>query len=125
MVYEKGESLPVDYIKQVEEFQSELIADFFHDPYTFSIGFVINEEGKVQGVGLIRVINEFKMQLNPELSNLTKVRVIKDLLNEAISRRHCGEILAMITQGGASYVGLLEKHFNFHRIDGTPLKWEI
>lgn len=124
-VYHKEEGIPENLRSQINDFQVERITEFFEDPYTFNIGIVTDEDDIVLGVGVIRVVNEFKMQLNPQLSNLSKARVLKSLLNEAISRRHCGEIIAMITQGGVSYEDMLIKHFNFQKMDGTPLKWEI
>jgi hypothetical protein len=125
IVYTKGESIPQSYIDQVIGFQSEEISEYFKDPYTFDIGFVLDDEQRVLGVGLIRVIAEFKMQLSPSLSNPEKAIIVRDLMNEAISRRPCGEIVAFISQGGLSYELFLQKHFDFNKIKGTPMKWEV
>ena len=124
-VYIKGDSLPLGILEQIKQFQTEDISEYFSDPYTFDIGIITDEENKVLGVGIIRVVDELKMSLNNELSNIEKAIALKALLNEAIARRHCGEILVMITQGGEHYVNLLQRHFDFQEIKGIPMKWEI
>src|SRR5437660_11634222 len=116
-----------EYLNDIEKFDDEGIISFFADPFTFNIGIAINNEGKVIGTGLIRVIDEFRMALDDNLSNMTKARIIRLLMKEALIKRSCNEAIVCISKPEnniESYSELLKKHFNFYEDNNKFLRLE-
>jgi len=109
-------------IKEIEKFDKEHIHPYIFDPFTFNTGILLADNSQVVGFGIIRVVNEIKLVLNPNLSNFNKARAIKLLLDNGIPLCQCNEIIAYITQGGNHYEGLLKKHYNFEYEPGTLLR---
>lgn len=105
--------LPDNIASRIREFDVEGLLDFCYDPFTFSIGVVFHEDGSILGVGMIRVVNEFKMIINDKLQDYTKAKMIKMLLEEAKNLSQCNEIIVEITKGGPHYEAILENHFDF------------
>lgn len=110
-------------LERIQVFDDEKIIDFFKDPFTFNIG-IVTDNDKVLGTGVVRVINEVKMVLNPKLSNFKKASIIKTLLNSAMVRTQCSEIIVEISKGGDHYIDLLVKHYDFYETYGKVLRLE-
>lgn len=124
-VYSDSKEIDKKYLDQLILIDEERVLEFINDPFTFNVGIVLDDEKeKVLGFGLIRVVNEVKMILNPELSNTIKARVLKYLLDEAKHISQCNEVLAEITRGGDHYIDSLVKHFNFYETSGKVLRFE-
>lgn len=119
-VYDK---VPEDVVKKIQSFDSEHISDYFNDPFTFTVG-VVHSDTDTVAVGIIRVVSEYKIIVNPTASNIHKAAAIKQLFIEAIHRTKCNEVLVIITKGGQEYEELLSKHFGFEKINGTPMRLE-
>ena len=118
--------VPPKISEKIRKFDKEYISDYFYDPFTFDIGILSdsNSEGKILGAGIIRVVNEFKMILNPELSDFKKARIIDILMKIAKEKAQCNEIIIEITQGGKHYINLLTNHFDFQKTYGEVLRLE-
>lgn len=114
---------PQEQINEIKKYDKENISDFFSDPFTFNIGIATNGN-EVLGAGVIRVINEFKIIINPTLSDFRKAKVINTLIKEAFKNAQCNEIIVDITQGGDHYINILNKHFGFQKAYGEVLRLE-
>lgn len=122
-IYTTIDQISTEDLRDIINFDYDAVSNFINDPFTFNIG-IVKYNGKVVGFGIIRVVNEFKLALDPKISNITKARAIKRLLNSAIELAQCNEIIASITNGGEHYVNLLEKHFRFYRDSGVLTRLE-
>ncbi len=111
---------------KIAVFDSEGIAEYLDDKFTFISGVVRNETDIiVLGVG--RVVNEFKIVVNPKYSKFQIAKAISTLFREANHwAKHGGsnETIVIITKGNKPYIKLLNRHFGFEEIDGTPMKLE-
>lgn len=110
-------------LEQLRLIDNEKLVEFFNDPFTFNIG-IVYEHGKILGFGLIRVVNEFKMSLDPNISEFSKAKTIKKLLDSACELSQCNEIIVEITKGGMHYIDSLVKHYNFYETKSTVLRME-
>lgn len=111
---------------KIAVFDSEGTVEYLGDKFTFISGVVRNETDIVV-LGIGRVVNEFKIVINPKYSNLQVAKAIKTLFNEAINWAKCSgsnETIVIITKGGDKYQEFLSKHFGFEKIDGTPMRLE-
>jgi len=114
------------YIKDkgIESFDSENILPYAHDPFTLICGIVEDDEDFV-ALGVCKVVNEFKVIINPKVSKGKIAIAIDTLIKQAIKKckaEGANEILAIITQGGESYENFLSKRYNFEKVNGTPLR---
>lgn len=116
--------VPNHLVQLVKNIDIDGIAAYINDPYTFTTGIVRDNEGEIIATGLIRVVNELKVILKPELSNINKAMALKLLLIEAKKRLQCNEAVALITQGGTHYTNILKTHFNFYEDPGIFLRLE-
>lgn len=120
-IYTKIDQISPKELREMKEFDEENLSIYLNDPFTFHVG-VIRNEGKVIAFGLIRVVTEFKMAINPELSNFKKAGIIKKLLDNAIELSPTNEIFASITKGSGHYINILSKHFHFDTDPGIPVR---
>jgi hypothetical protein len=111
-------------LDELKVFDSEGILKFFNDPFTFNIGITFDNNNKIIGAGIIRVVNEFKMFIDPELSNIKKAAIIKILLDNAENLKQCNETIVEISKGGDHYIDLLVKHYDFYETSGQVLRLE-
>lgn len=109
-----------DLLNQVAEFDKEGLLPWVNDPFTFE-KIAVFEDGKVIGLGLLRVVEEYKVIIDPSISNLKKAKVIKELMAESNHRSRCNEVIVFITNGGSHYAEMLKKHFGFENRDGITL----
>lgn len=107
---------------KIRHYDIENITDFVYDPFTFNTGILIGDNSEVIGMGIIRVINEIKLVLDPGLSNFQKSLAIKKLMNAGVPLCQCNEVIAYITSGGKKYENLLKMHYNFSHEPGTLLR---
>lgn len=121
-VYEA--KIPDHLVQLIKNIDEDGIAAYLNDPYTFTTGIVRSDEGEIIAAGLIRVVNELKVILKPELSNINKAMALKLLLMEAKARLQCNEAVALITQGGTHYTNILKTHFHFYEDPGIFLRLE-
>ena len=122
-------NVPKEDIKEIMRFDKEGITEFISDPFTFDVGIVKNESGKVIGVGITRVINEFKMALDDELPALQKANTLKLLMGNAIELAVCNEVLITLTlpeklRELERYKRIMEKHFGFYKDNGIVMRLE-
>lgn len=122
-LYTEASQIPVKDFQQLVILDNDSICTFIGDPYTFTIG-VLKNNKRVVGFGLIRVVNEFKMALDLDLTNFQKAQAINGLLKVAIKLSQCNEIIASITKGGDHYIKLLENHFKFSIDNGVLMRLE-
>lgn len=116
--------VPPKITENIRKFDREYISEYFYDPFTFDVGILSdsNSSGKILGAGVVRVVNEFKIVLNPELSDFKKARIIEILMKTAKEKAQCNEIIVEITQGGGHYINLLINHFDFQPTYGEVLR---
>ena len=112
-----------DIIK-ISEFDTEQIYQFTNDPFTFNSKIVLNDKDEILAAGFIRVVNEFKVTVNPKISNFMKAKVIDELIKYGISNSQCNEIIVELTNGGNHYANILEKHFKFQYGNGILMRLE-
>lgn len=123
-VYKSWKEIPEETVKEIYQFDKEKIGGYFFDPFTFHIGVVFANDGRVIGAGVVRVVNEFKIIMNPEFKNITKAKSISKLFDAALSNMQCNEAVVEITQGEEHYEELLIKHFKFFHTYGNVLRLE-
>jgi len=111
-------------IKKLFEFDNEGICDYLNDSFTFNKGILISDKGLVIGAGVLRVLNEFKMTLDPTLSDYQKAKAIKMLMKVALEKSQCNEILLKITKDIPKFSSLLMTHYNFEITPGLTLRLE-
>ena len=107
-------------------FDSERLLPYLDDPFTTLAGII--EDDRPIAVGIVRLVNEFKIIVNPDISAFKKAKAINALMRAAIyntSQHGANEIYALITQGGEHYQELLSKHFEFYTPAGTLMKKEL
>lgn len=121
-IYQNLDSINKDDIEVLSKYDNEYLLQYLKDPFTFDVG--IARDGNILGIGIIRVINEFKMLLNPNMTNFRKAKVIKMLLEEASKRSQCNEIIVEISKGGFHYEQLLVDHFDFQPTYGRVFRLE-
>ena len=92
------------------------------DPFTYKSG-IVEDKNKVIAVGILRLINEWKLIVNPKSSNYQIAKAIK-LLTEQALKESSTEIHAIIDKGGEKYIELLKRHFNFREPEGSFLRME-
>lgn len=109
--------------KEIEVFDEERVSDYINDPFTFTVG-IVASSGRVAAVGIIRVVNELKVVIRPEISNIHKAAALRLLLNESKSKMQCNEAIALITNGGDHYVNILKDHYGFREDPGIFLRLE-
>lgn len=115
-------------LNAIKKIDKEGVSSYLNDPYTFTTGIVystINDKDEIVAAGIIRVVNELKVILKPELSDILKAKALKLLLDTSTSMMQCNEAVAIITQGGDHYVNILKDHFNFFEEPGTFLRLEV
>ena len=95
-----------DIIK-ISEFDNEQIYQFTNDPFTFNSKIVLNDKDEILAAGFIRVVNEFKVTVNPNISNFMKAKVIDELIKYGLSNSQCNEIIVELTNGGNHYANIL------------------
>jgi hypothetical protein len=117
-------NVPLDFVQKIAEFDDEGFSYYLRDPFTFNSAILFGSDGKILGAGVIRVVNEFKMSLDPNLSNLQKAKALKILMKLALEHAQCNEILGVITKGGLSYTKILKDHYGFEFQPGILLKLE-
>jgi hypothetical protein len=122
-MYVSYDITPLDK-EQIALYDRENMLLFLDDPFTLKTVVLQNEAGEAIGLGLIRPITEYKMVLNPNLSLTEKVKGLQMLMHTARIEDPCNESLIIVTQGGQHFVNILEKHFNFFKVNGIPLKLE-
>ena len=123
-LYTNSNAISKESINEIRSFDSENISDFICDPFTF-ICATVHSGDSIVGAGIIRVINEFKMTLNPKLSSFMKAKVLKVLIDEGIKRKQCNEIVVSITKGGNHYKDILYKHYGFEEDLGSLMRLEL
>src|SRR6185503_2979987 len=130
-LYSNIQSIPKEILDEINLFDIEKISDYFADPFTFNIGIVFNDSGdNILGAGINRLINEFKLVLNPESTNHIKAKVLNTLMNKAISMMQCNELSVSLTLPSnfiesEHYKDILIKHFDFDEDDNITLRKEI
>jgi len=110
-------------LTQIHQFDDEGITYYLNDPFTFNKALVI-EDNTIIGAGCVRVLNEFKMILNPDLSDYKKAKVLKLLMDEAIKKAQCSEILINVTKDIPRFSQRLITHYNTEIRPGFFLKLE-
>ena len=108
-------------------FDSENILPYAHDPFTTLNGLVFDNNGVV-ALGICRLVNEFKVIINPNVGRLKIAVAINKLISSALVHCHksgSNEIFVILTQGGIPYSKFLTKHFDFEKIDGIAMKKEV
>jgi hypothetical protein len=114
----------ISLLNQVVEFDEEGLLSWVGDTFTMERVAVL-EDGRVLALGLLRVIEEYKIILDPKLKNTKKAAIIKELMEESTVRSRCNETIVFITRGGDHYVRLLKKHFGFTDREGIALVKEV
>jgi hypothetical protein len=112
-------------LHQIEKIDKEGLASYLQDPFTFVIVVLLNDDYKLLGVAFSRVVEEYKIILDPELSNREKALAIKEWMSVARDLTRCNEVVVFVTQGGEHYENFLKKHFNFKKREGTPLMLDV
>lgn len=113
-------------LNQIKDLDDEGIANFIFDPFTFNAGIVKDEENVI-GFGLVRVISEFKMVINSDLNKITKAKIIKFLMREALELKKTNEVIVSITKpfdGIEHYASILQKHYDFREDPNLLLRLE-
>ena len=118
-----NDKISSELVDEIRKFDEEGISNYLNDPFTFTTGIVTSGD-KIIAAGIIRVINELKVVIRPEISNIHKVKVLKLLLRESNKRIQCNEAIALITDGGYHYVNVLKNHFGFREESGVMLRLE-
>lgn len=114
--------IPPKVVEEVKKFDMDgCVSSYLNDPFTFTTGLAISG-GKIIAVGVVRVINEIKIVIDPSIHDLTKARALKLLLDEAPLKTQCNEVVAVITQGGNHYVNILKNHYEFKEDYGVFLR---
>lgn len=113
--------------KALLPFDDEGIALYLNDPFTQISGIIREDNDEVVAVGILRMINEWKLIVNPLASHFEVSKAIKELSKQGMT--YClahgsNEIYARITKGGDHYTKLLKKHFGFKEANGILLKLE-
>lgn len=111
-------------INEIQLFDTENIIPYCSDPFTELNGIVFDEEDVV-AVGVNKIVNEFKVIVNPAIGRFRISQAIKALIIQAIEdmkEKGSNEILAVVTQGGMPYEKFLERHFKFEKISGALMK---
>lgn len=115
----------IDLIEDIRKFDAEDISSYTKDPFTFEKVAVLDDNGKPIALGILRVVEEYKIILDPKLSNRQKTIIIRELMTESRYRNRCNEVIVFITQGGEHYKNFLKKHFGFRERDGIALMKEV
>jgi len=113
--------------KEIASFDRENILPYTKDPFTLINGIVEDKDGII-ALGICRIVNEFKVIINPNRKRMHIALAIKHLVEEAVSKckaKGSNELFVIVTQGGIKYEKLLCKHFNFECIEGTTLRRSI
>jgi len=118
-----------DLIDEIKKFDGEGISNYLNDPFTFTTGIVTasfkeKEENQIVAIGILRVVNELKITIRPEISNINKAMAITLLLKEVNKNMQCNEAIALITAGGDHYINILKDHFKFREESGVMLRLE-
>ncbi|MEX0596830.1 MAG: hypothetical protein WD512_10040 [Candidatus Paceibacterota bacterium] len=111
---------------KISVFDTDGVLDYTEDKFTLIQG-IVKQEDEVIALGIGRIVNEFKISINPKFSNFQVAKAIKTLFEEAMDwakKFGSNEILVIITKGGENYENLLIKHFGFEKVSGTPLRGE-
>ena len=125
MIFRTDIDAITQYKDEISKFDNEKIFNLVKDPYTFTHGIVLNDvEDLVLGLGIVRVVDEFKVVLNPSSTNLMKAKTLRYLLGYGITQMSTNEVIASITQGGDQYVNILEKHYKFYKDTGILVRME-
>lgn len=120
---DKSNPLTPDLLSKLEEFDSEGISEYVTDPFTFEVAVVYNEDTPI-AIGLLRVVEEYKIALDSNLSNNNKAMIVKAFLGEAKKRSKCNEAIVFVTKDKERFERFLKKHFKFKNREGIPLTLE-
>ena len=100
---------------------SEGILDYVDDPFTFIIIAVFDEDDTIIGVGLQRVIEEYKIVMNNSVSNYKKMQAIDGLFGAVRSCIKSNEAIVLLTKDQERFKAILKKHYEFEEREGTFL----
>lgn len=115
------DNISQELINEVRKFDVEGISDYLNDSFTFTTG-IVTSRGRMVAIGIIRVVNELKVIVRPEISNIHKAAALRLLLNESKSKMQCNEAFALITNGGDHYINILKNHYRFREDYGVFLR---
>ena len=116
-------NIPIELIEEIKKFDGEGIHTYLNDPFTFATG-IVHSNDKIVAAGILRVVNELKIIIKPEISNVHKAMAITLLLKEVNKNMQCNEAIALITDGGDYYINILKDRFKFREESGVMLRLE-
>lgn len=111
-------------LEKIISIDNENISSYLRDPFTQVNGVVSNDDGEIIAVGLIRIVNEWKVIINKDISKFEVAKAIRELGKQAMiigNQKGSNEVYAIITQGEDNYKELLKKHFGFKEINHQSL----
>lgn len=113
--------------KGIEAYDEEKTLLYAKDPFVIVNG-LVEDEDNVVALGICKLVNEFKLIVNPQASQIKKAAAIQKLIVEATKacrREGSNEVVSVITQGGKKYVNFLNKRYGFEELPGIPMRLEI
>lgn len=120
------DEIPPEDLLSIATYDKDKTFDYFGNPFTFDIG-IVTDDDRIIGAGIIRVINEFKMIMNPHLPKLTRIKTLKLLIEKAIELKQCSEVLVSLTSPYGekdlkNYIKLLRSEYGFYEDLGKVLR---
>lgn len=80
---------------------------------------VVEQDGKVLGLGILRDITESIMILDLSLAARVKSRVLSELVKESVMKSHHNNVHSFVES--ASFENVLKKHYGYKTCKGSAL----
>ena len=108
---------------KIKSFNHNGVLSYASDPFT-AINYLIEDEDGPIALGVVRIVNEFKMLIDESRPRNLRSEAIKHLIYQATEfcREHASnESYIVVTGDSKSFENFLTKRFGFQKVEGSLL----